>query len=68
VAVVTLKPQTTATAQELPTHVAAYLAAFIVSVAVEDRSKLLPRNAKGKTLETELRRLFVDNVLVSPAF
>jgi hypothetical protein len=48
--------------------VAAYLAAFIVSVAVEDRSKLLPRNAKGKTLETELRRLFVDNVLVSPAF
>jgi long-chain acyl-CoA synthetase len=68
VAVVTLKPQTTATEQELPAHAAAYLAAFIVSVAIEYWSELLPRNAKGKMLKTELRKLFVDNALVSPAF
>ncbi|HYE42787.1 MAG TPA: class I adenylate-forming enzyme family protein, partial [Caulobacteraceae bacterium] len=57
-AVVTTKPGTSATEQELRDHVAERLAGFKVPVAVIVRDEPLPRNANGKILKTELKGLF----------
>ena len=57
-AVVTLKPGTTATEAELQAWVAARLAPFKTPVKVLTRTEPLPRNANGKILKPELRKLF----------
>jgi long-chain acyl-CoA synthetase len=57
-AVVTLKPATTATEEELKTFVAAQLAAFKVPVRVLFQREMLPRNPNGKIIKPELKRLF----------
>jgi long-chain acyl-CoA synthetase len=57
-AVVTLKPGTTATEAELRAHVAERLAAFKVPVEVRFFTETLPRNANGKILKSELKKLF----------
>ncbi|MBC7520154.1 MAG: acyl--CoA ligase [Sandarakinorhabdus sp.] len=56
-AFVTLKPGTTATEDELRAFVAARLAAFKVPVAVTFSNEPLVRNANGKILKTELKKL-----------
>jgi long-chain acyl-CoA synthetase len=58
-AVVTLKPETDATEQELRAHVAAHLASFKVPVKVIIQRETLPRNANGKIVKSELKKLFV---------
>jgi long-chain acyl-CoA synthetase len=58
-AVVTLKPGAQATEQELRAFVAERLSAFKVPVAVRFWPQTLPRNANGKVLKDELRKLFV---------
>jgi len=60
VAVVTLKPGATATEKELRAHVAEHLAAFKTPVAIKFSADLLPRNANGKILKAELKKLFTD--------
>jgi long-chain acyl-CoA synthetase len=57
-AVVTLKPETSATEQELRGFVAAHLAAFKVPVRIVFSPSLLPRNPQGKILKHELKKLF----------
>ncbi len=57
-AVVTLKPGASATEQELRAFVADRLAAFKVPVKVEFWHETLPRNANGKILKTELKKIF----------
>ena len=57
-AVVTLKPGAVATEDELRAVVAARLAAFKVPVAVKFWPETLPRNANGKILKSELKKLF----------
>ena len=57
-AVVTLKPGATATEAELRAFVADRLAAFKVPVKVVFWHETLPRNANGKILKAELRKLF----------
>ena len=57
-AVVTLKPGSAATADELRGHVAARLAGFKVPVEVRFWDGPLPRNANGKILKSELKQLF----------
>jgi long-chain acyl-CoA synthetase len=57
-AVVTLKPGAHATEDELRAHVAERLAAFKVPVAVKFWPEVLPRNANGKILKNELKKLF----------
>ncbi len=57
-AVVTLKPGAHATEEELRAHVAERLAAFKVPVAVKFCDEVLPRNANGKILKSELKKLF----------
>ncbi|WP_310542607.1 class I adenylate-forming enzyme family protein [Phenylobacterium sp.] len=57
-AVVTLKPGATATEAELRAHVAEHLAAFKVPVKVKFWHETLPRNANGKILKNELKKLF----------
>ncbi|HEX5378337.1 MAG TPA: class I adenylate-forming enzyme family protein [Phenylobacterium sp.] len=57
-AVVHLKPGTSATEQELRDWVRARLAAFKVPVVVEFWPETLPRNANGKILKTELKKVF----------
>ncbi|RZJ91371.1 MAG: long-chain fatty acid--CoA ligase, partial [Brevundimonas sp.] len=57
-AVVTLKPDCTTTEQELRAHVAARLAAFKVPVKILFASETLPRNANGKIMKSELKKLF----------
>jgi long-chain acyl-CoA synthetase len=57
-AVVTLKPGSTADEAALRTFVADRLAAFKVPVRVAIVPDLLPRNANGKLLKGELKRLF----------
>ncbi|UZK67881.1 class I adenylate-forming enzyme family protein [Sphingomonas sp. M1-B02] len=57
-AVVHLAPGTSATEAELQDWVRARLAAFKVPVAVRFVADVLPRNANGKILKTELRGLF----------
>ncbi len=61
-AVVTLKPGMNATEAELRAHVAGRLAAFKVPVRVLLHREPLPRNANGKILKPELRRLFAEPV------
>ena len=57
VAFVTLKPGTTAAEDELRSFVAARLAAFKVPVAITFQLEPLVRNANGKILKTELKKL-----------
>ncbi|MGB3808769.1 MAG: class I adenylate-forming enzyme family protein [Parvibaculum sp.] len=59
-AVVHLKPGATATEEELRHFVAAKLAAFKVPVKVVFWPETLPRNANGKILKTELKKVFAD--------
>ncbi len=56
-AFVTLKPGMTATEDELRSFVAARLAAFKVPVAISFSNEPLVRNANGKILKTELKKL-----------
>tara|TARA_R110002110_G_scaffold31396_1_gene110719 strand:+ start:26103 stop:27860 length:1758 start_codon:yes stop_codon:yes gene_type:complete len=60
-AVVHLKPGVQATEEELRHFVAARLAAFKVPVKVVFWSETLPRNANGKILKTELRKIFAQS-------
>ncbi len=57
-AVVTLKEGAHATEQELRAFVADRLAAFKVPVKVEFWHETLPRNANGKILKSELKKVF----------
>ena len=57
VAFVTLKPGSAATEEELRAFVAARQAAFKVPVAINFSHEPLPRNANGKILKTELKKL-----------
>ena len=59
-AVVTLKPGANATEQELRAFVAERLAAFKVPVRVIFWPETLPRNANGKILKSELKKVFVE--------
>ncbi|MBS0412021.1 MAG: acyl--CoA ligase [Proteobacteria bacterium] len=59
-AVVTLKEGASATEQELRTWVAERLAAFKVPVKVVFWHETLPRNANGKILKNDLKKLFVE--------
>jgi long-chain acyl-CoA synthetase len=59
-AVVTLKPDAEATESELRAFVAERLAAFKVPVKVVFWHETLPRNANGKILKNELKKLFVE--------
>lgn len=56
VAVVALSPGTAATEQELRDLVKSKLAAFKVPVAVHFWPEMLPRNANGKILKTDLKK------------
>ena len=58
-AVVTLKPGCDADEQELQAYVRARLAGFKTPVRVLFRHEPLPRNANGKILKPELKRLFL---------
>ena len=60
-AVVTLKAGAHATEDELRAHVAERLAAFKVPVAVKFWHEVLPRNANGKIMKNELKKLFEDD-------
>jgi len=60
-AVVTLKPGASATEAELRAHVAEHLAAFKVPVRVKFWHETLPRNANGKILKNELKKLFEED-------
>jgi long-chain acyl-CoA synthetase len=59
-AVVTLKPGATADETEIRDFVAARIAAFKVPVKVLFWTETLPRNANGKILKAELKKLFAD--------
>ncbi len=59
-AIVTLKPGAHATADELRATVAAKLAAFKVPVEVRFWDGPLPRNANGKIVKSDLRKLFAE--------
>ncbi len=57
-AVVTLKPEARASEEDLRAFVAERLAAFKVPVKVIFWPETLPRNANGKIVKSELRKLF----------
>lgn len=59
-AVVTLKPDASATEDELRAFVAERLAAFKVPKRVIFWRETLPRNANGKIIKSDLRKLFVE--------
>ena len=59
-AVVHLKPGKHATEDELRAFVAGKLAAFKVPVKVVFWAETLPRNANGKILKTELKKIFAE--------
>jgi long-chain acyl-CoA synthetase len=59
-AVVHLKPGMKATEDELRQFVAGKLAAFKVPVKVVFWAETLPRNANGKILKTELKKIFAQ--------
>jgi long-chain acyl-CoA synthetase len=59
-AVVHLKPGLEASESELRAFVAGKLAAFKVPVRIVFWPETLPRNANGKILKTELRKVFAD--------
>ena len=61
-AVVTLKPGTQASEDELRAFVAERVAAFKVPVQILFSGDMLPRNANGKILKSELKRRFARNV------
>jgi long-chain acyl-CoA synthetase len=60
-AVVTLREGASATEADLRAHVAAQLAAFKAPVCVRFWPEALPRNATGKVLKQELRKLFAED-------
>jgi long-chain acyl-CoA synthetase len=60
-AVVALKPGAEASEQELCAFVAKKLAAFKVPVKIIFWSGPLPRNANGKIIKSDLKKLFVTN-------
>jgi long-chain acyl-CoA synthetase len=60
-AVVTLKPGLAADEDELRGFVAERLAAFKVPVKILFSRDMLPRNANGKILKNELKRLFAEH-------
>jgi long-chain acyl-CoA synthetase len=55
-----LKPGAEATEQELRAFVAERLAAFKVPVKIVFWHETLPRNANGKILKNELKKVFVE--------
>jgi long-chain acyl-CoA synthetase len=57
-AVVTLKPGASADEAELRAFVAARIAAFKTPVRILIREEMLPRNANGKIMKSQLRGLF----------
>jgi len=57
-AVVTLKPDTEASEEELRAFVAERLAAFKVPVRIVFWHEMLPRNPSGKILKNELKKVF----------
>jgi long-chain acyl-CoA synthetase len=57
-AVVTLKPDTAASEEELRAFVAERLAAFKVPMRIMFWPEMLPRNPSGKILKTELKKVF----------
>ena len=57
-AVVTWKPDTAASEEELRAFVAERLAAFKVPVRIVFWPEMLPRNPSGKILKTELKKVF----------
>jgi long-chain acyl-CoA synthetase len=57
---VTLKPGASATEAELRAFVAERLAAFKVPIQILFWHETLPRNANGKIVKSELRKLFVE--------
>jgi long-chain acyl-CoA synthetase len=57
-AVVTLKPDTAASEEELRAFVAERLAAFKVPVRIVFWPEMLPRNPSGKILKNELKKIF----------
>jgi long-chain acyl-CoA synthetase len=57
-AVVHLRPEGKATEAELRAWVASRLAAFKVPVVIEVWNELLPRNANGKVVKGELKKIF----------
>uniref|UniRef100_B0T7U3 3-methylmercaptopropionyl-CoA ligase n=1 Tax=Caulobacter sp. (strain K31) TaxID=366602 RepID=B0T7U3_CAUSK len=59
-AIVTLKPGASATEAELRAFVADRLAAFKVPVKVVFWPETLPRNANGKIMKNELKKVFVE--------
>ena len=59
-AIVTLKPNQSASEDELKAHVAKHLAPFKIPARVITRNEPLPRNANGKIMKRELRALFVS--------
>jgi len=59
-AVVTLKPGAEATEDELRAFVAERLAAFKVPVKIVFWHETLPRNANGKIMKNELKKVFVE--------
>jgi len=60
-AVVHLAPGASASEAELQAWVRARLAAFKVPVAIRFTAETLPRNANGKILKTELRKVFAES-------
>jgi long-chain acyl-CoA synthetase len=62
-AVVTLKPGASATEAELRGFVAERLAAFKVPVRILFWPETLPRNANGKILKADLRKLFIEEAV-----
>jgi long-chain acyl-CoA synthetase len=57
-AIVTLKPGVAVEEEELRAFVADRIAAFKVPVKILFRDDMLPRNAAGKIMKSELRALF----------
>ena len=57
-AVVTVRPGRTVSVDELRAHVAAHLAGYKVPTRIELRTEALPRNATGKLVKAELRKMF----------
>ncbi|HRD26799.1 MAG TPA: class I adenylate-forming enzyme family protein [Caulobacter sp.] len=62
-AVVTLKPGADASEQELRAFVLERLAAFKAPVRVAFWPETLPRNANGKIMKSELRSIFIQDVV-----
>lgn len=60
-AVVTFKHGTHATEDDLKAFVRLHLAPFKIPARVVKHDRPLPRNANGKIIKSELRKLFLDN-------